>query len=110
MGYDGTYTAKKDMVIGILPIGYNDGLDRRLSGKGSVEIKKTVCPIIGRISMNLTTIDIDKVKNPTTGQKAIVFSDNPDNPNSIQSAALICETTPYVLMVNLDSSTKRIIV
>jgi alanine racemase len=32
-GYDETFTAKKDMIIGILPIGYNDGLDRRFSNK-----------------------------------------------------------------------------
>lgn len=110
VGYDGTYEAKKDMIIGILPLGYNDGLDRRLSSKGVVLVDGTFCSIIGRISMNLTTIYIDKVNNPTIGQEVVVYSDNSDDLNSIQNAASVCGTTPYVLLVNLDSSTKRIIV
>lgn len=36
VGYDGTYTATKSMKIGVLPMGYHDGMDRRLSGVGMV--------------------------------------------------------------------------
>ena len=36
VGYDGTYIAEKSMKIGVLPIGYHDGMDRRLSGVGLV--------------------------------------------------------------------------
>ena len=46
------------MKIGVLPLGYNDGLDRRLSGIGLVSMDGVTCPIIGRVSMNLTTIDL----------------------------------------------------
>lgn len=58
VGYDGTFTAREDMKIGILPLGYHDGMDRRLSGIGLVSINGVACPIIGRVSMNLTTIDL----------------------------------------------------
>lgn len=61
VGYDGTFEAEKAMKIGILPIGYHDGMDRRLSNRGLVGIADTTCPIIGRVSMNLTAIDISHI-------------------------------------------------
>lgn len=103
LGYDGTYTAKKDMVIGILPIGYYDGVDRRLSNKGVCFVDNTECPILGRVSMNLNIIDLSKVPNPKAGQEVIVYSD-------ISKDAKICKTIPYDLLVNLAETTKRIIV
>ncbi len=109
-GYDGTYKAKKDLTIGILPIGYNDGVDRRLSNKGVVTIDGISCPIIGRVSMNITTIDISLIKNPTTGKEILVYSNNPTDPNSIINCAKICNTITYVLLVDLESSIKRIII
>lgn len=107
VGYDFTFTADKDMVIGILPIGYNDGVDRRLSNKGVVLIDNTYCPIIGRVSMNITTIDLSKVKNPYVNQEVIVFSCNPLSKNSIVNAAKTCNILPHELLVHLSESIKR---
>ena len=110
VGYGGTFLAKKEIIIGILPIGYYDGLDRRLSNKGYVKIDNIFCKIIGKVSMNITTIDISKVKNPYIGQEVIVYSSNPQDKNSISNNAKICNTIPYELLVNLASSTRRIMV
>lgn len=110
IGYDGTYIAKQNMLIGILPIGYYDGVDRGLSNKGIVIIDNKVCPIIGRVSMNLTTIDLSKVENPMVGQQIIVYSNKKQDKNSIESVAKICRKIPYEILVNLASSTKRVVV
>lgn len=110
VGYDGTYTAKRNMLIGILPIGYYDGVDRGLSNKGIVIIDNKVCPIIGRVSMNLTTIDLSKVKNPMADQQVAVYSNNKQDKNSIENIAKICKKIPYEIFVNLAASTKRVIV
>lgn len=107
VGYDGTFTAKKDTTVGILPIGYYDGVDRRLSSKGLVLIGDIECPILGRVSMNLTAVDITQVTQPKIGQEVVIFSDNPVDKNSIEKAAKTCETIPYDLLVHLASSTKR---
>lgn len=109
VGYDFTFTASENMRIGILPLGYYDGVDRRLSNKGSVLIANTLCPIIGRVSMNLTTIDISAVKDPQVGERVIIYSDNPGDKNSISHAATLSETIPYDIMVGLASSTKRVV-
>lgn len=107
IGYDGTYQAKKDMVIGVLPLGYNDGVDRRLSNQGVVLVGKVVCPIIGRISMNVTTIDLTQVKRPWVGQEVVVFSSNREDPNSIENIAKLCQTLPHDILVGLDPSIRR---
>lgn len=110
VGYSGTFTAKKEMLLGVLPLGYYDGLDRRLSNKGSVLVNGTICPIIGRVSMNITTVDLSKLDNPYIGQEVIVYSDNPKDPNSIENAAKLCKTIPYVILVHLAASIKRVII
>lgn len=107
VGYDFTFTAKKDMIIGILPIGYNDGVDRRLSNKGVVLINNTYSPIIGRISMNITTIDLSKVKNPFINQEVTVYSNNRYHKNSFVNAAKTCNTLPHELLVHLSESIRR---
>jgi len=110
VGYDFTFTARKDMTIGILPYGYYDGLDRRLSNKGVVSINGTLCPIIGRISMNITTIDVSKVANPRVGQDVVIYSNNSEEKNSINNAANLAGTISYDLLVHLAESTKRVLV
>ena len=109
VGYDRTYKAKKDTIIGIIPAGYYDGVNRGLSNKGFVKIKNIFCPIIGRVSMNMTTVDLSKTY-AKIGDEVIIYSDNPQNKNSVENAAKICKKIPYEILVNLAESTKRIIV
>lgn len=58
VGYGGTYKANRPMRIGVLPVGYYDGLDRRAASQGFVVIRGSRCPIIGRICMNMCMVDI----------------------------------------------------
>lgn len=110
VGYDFTYTSLRSRISGLLPIGYNDGFDRRLSNKGFVLINNVKCSIIGKISMNLSMIDISKIKSPKIGLEVVIFSENPKDPNSIQNAAKFCQTTAYDLLVRLNPSIIRRVV
>lgn len=107
VGYGGTYKVKKDIKLGILPIGYNDGVDRRLSNAGFVQVDSIFCPIIGRVSMNITAIDLSKVKNPKAGQIVTIFSASPAATNSVENAAQTCKTNPYDLLVHLSPISLR---
>ncbi len=107
VGYSETYIAKKDMQIGILPIGYNDGVDRRLSNKGTVLVRGKKCPIIGMISMNVTTIDLSNIEKPSVGEEVVIFSNNPKDINSFESSAKLCGTIPLDLLVHLNPATRR---
>lgn len=110
IGYNATYTAPKDMKIGILPIGYSDGIDRRLSNKGVVKIENTFCPIIGRISMNITTIDLTSIPDVVVGKEVTIFSDNNNEPNSVENVAKICDTISYTILVGINPFMRRTIV
>lgn len=109
VGYNETFTAGKHLRTAVLPIGYNDGVDRRLSNKGVMTINGVECPIIGLISMNLTTIDVSNVPDVQAGQEVVVFSDIQSDPNSINNAAKRCETIPLELLIHLNPTTRRII-
>ncbi len=108
LGYDFTFTAKKNMKIAVLPIGYFDGIDRRLSNNGVVSIKKKYCQIIGRVSMNITVVDISNIKDVRVGDQVIIFSNNRDDKNSIENASKI--TIPYDFLVHLSPLIKRVFV
>ncbi|HEX8965896.1 MAG TPA: alanine racemase [Patescibacteria group bacterium] len=109
VGYDFTFTAKKNMKLGVLPIGYYDGINRKLSNKGFVYLNNTKCPIIGRVSMNITTVDISKVKYPKIGQKVIIFSNEKNKENVISKIAVTSKTIPYEILVNLAASIERVV-
>ena len=70
VGYGLTYTVKKPSLAAILPVGYNDGVDRRLSNQGRVWVNGSACPMIGRVSMNITTVDVTGLKNVKVGAEA----------------------------------------
>lgn len=110
IGYNCTFTAEKPMTIGLLPLGYYDGVDRRLSNKGVVLVRNVPCRILGRVSMNMTTIDLTEVKGARLGDQVIVYSSNNNNPNSLIKAAQTASTIPYELLVHLAESIKRTIV
>ena len=85
VGYSRTFVAKRDSIIGVVPLGYADGFDRRLSNNGFVLINGKKAPIIGRICMDVFFVDltnIDNVKLSTevviigkSGKKQITFAD-----------------------------------
>lgn len=110
ISYGGTFTTKNMITIGIIPMGYYDGIDRRLSNKGIVILKGKECPIIGRVSMNLTIIDISKATNTRVGDEVTIINSNPHALNSLQQLSKLAQTIPYDLLVNLADSTRRTLV
>lgn len=112
-GYGNTFTATDDMIIATIPVGYYEGLDRRLSNIGSVSVgaEKTPCPIVGRISMNITVVDVTNVPDVSIGTPVTVISDDPDAPNSIVNMARACggQPIPYELATHIPSHLKRIV-
>jgi len=73
IGYGGTYTTKKRTKLAIIPVGYWDGYDRKLSNQGEVIIYDQKCPIRGRICMNLSMVDVTGIKKVKVGDKVILI-------------------------------------
>ncbi len=110
VGYSRTFVCKKDTVLGLVPAGYFEGVDRRLSNRGFFKIRKQFFPIVGRVSMNMTVIDITKLTNPKVGEKVIVYSANSSDKNSVKNASIQAETIPYEILVHIIPSLKRMVV
>lgn len=69
IGYGRTFQVKVDSKIAVLPVGYWEGYDRKLSNNSKVIINNQSVPIIGQISMNIMTIDITNVQDVYVGQE-----------------------------------------
>ncbi len=112
IGYDKTFkvTRLKGMKIGIVSVGYFDGIDINLSNKGFMLYKGKFCKIIGRVSMNIATIDLSDIKNPTIEDEILIYSSNHKDKNSIYNTSKIIGQNQYIILTHIQSLTKRVIV
>eukprot|EP00916_Digyalum_oweni_P001117 GHVL01002208.1.p1 GENE.GHVL01002208.1~~GHVL01002208.1.p1 ORF type:complete len:403 (+),score=101.70 GHVL01002208.1:123-1331(+) len=106
VGYNRSYIANDNKLIGILPIGYADGYLRSLSNKGIVYINNQPAPIIGRVSMDTITIDISNInKNDIfLGQSVEIIGDN----MNIDNIARIADTNSYEILTMLGNRYTRV--
>lgn len=110
VGYDRTYTTSHNTTIALLPIGYSDGYDKRLSNKGMVYFPhaQKFAPVIGRIAMNMTTIDISNIPDVQLGTEVILVGKQVEI-----SAATISDLTgcnnPREVTLSIHQSIQRIV-
>lgn len=95
ISYGCTYKPGDTSLIATLPIGYADGLSRSLSNKGHVTIKGERVPIVGRVCMDQTMIDISRVPHATTDDVVTIFGDPQDGCVSLDEVAHIMDTIHY---------------
>jgi len=108
VGYSATFTYKKPGVMATLPIGYSDGLDRKLSNTGRIWTKGVYCPFIGRVAMNFTTIDISGIsKKLVTNQSTIELLSSRVTADEI---AELTDTINYEVLSRINPNIPRIIV
>jgi len=106
VSYGCTYTAPKDMSIAAVPFGYYEGIDRGLSNLGSMEVNGSICPIVGRVCMNHTMINVTDI-DVNIGDEVVIYSDIQDSEVSFNEQAKKAGTIPYELMVRLSESVRR---
>ncbi|MCC8018337.1 MAG: alanine racemase [Rikenellaceae bacterium] len=106
VGYGRAGQAVDGMRTATLPIGYADGLNRRLGeGNWSVMVGGKPCPTVGRICMDTCMIDVTGV-DAAEGDEAVVFGSGPGN--SVGDMASALSTIPYEIMTGISSRVKRI--
>lgn len=110
VGYGLTFEASKPIKIASVPVGYFEGVDRRLSNLGSFKLGEAYCPILGKVSMNMTTIDVSDVNGVKLGEEVVVISANRGDKNSVANMAKLCGCTEYEILVHIPQSLRRIIV
>jgi alanine racemase len=105
VSYNGIFKADKKMRIGTIPVGYYEGLDRRLSNKWRVRVGDKYRQILGRICMNLSVIEVRKESQEFDEVEVIGLGEN-----SIIEMAKQLETLPYEVLVGLSESIRRVVV
>jgi alanine racemase len=104
VGYGCVDVSEKERIIAILPVGYADGLNRKLGNRrGSLFIKGAKAPLIGNICMDMCMADITGL-DAAEGDEAEIFGQN----ISINEIARLCETIPYEILTSIPGRVKRI--
>ncbi|AAU03529.1 alanine racemase [Rickettsia typhi] len=105
IGYNMTFTTKRDSIIATLPLGYADGFSRNFSNQGEVFINSRSVPIVGRVSMDLINIDVTDLPPSEVflGQEVEIIG-NYCTPDKIAS---IIGTVGYEVLTSLGSRYKR---
>ena len=112
LGYGCTYKADDDMIIGLVPIGYGDGYDRRLSNIGKMTIAGRPVSVVGRVSMDQTTVDLTELSQSglkvAAGTEVTIIGNVRDAHNSVESLAVQLQTIPYEIVTRLGQRIVRV--
>jgi len=103
VGYGGTFCAPGAMQIAILAYGYADGLPRSVEAKSFGWVGKTPTPVLGRVSMDLTVVDVSQVKKPLEIGDHIEFL-GPD----LDAFAQSCNGEAYEILTSISPRVKRV--
>ncbi len=109
VGYNATYEATKPVRIATVPIGYSEGIDRGLSNTGSMRVNGLSAPLAGRVSMNMSSLDITDIPHAAQGDTVIAISRNLQEQNSVAGMARQANTTPYVILTHIPQHLRRIV-
>ena len=111
VGYDGTYTMEKDGKLAIVSVGYGDGFPRLLSSRGYVVFRGKRVPIVGRISMDLTIIDVSEFRDDISfGEEVILLGGDSKEFVSVKELADRCETISYEIFCGISYRVPRVFV
>jgi alanine racemase len=110
IGYGGIQKAERPMRIAVLAAGYADGIPHRLSNRGSVIVKGKLAPIVGAVSMDLTTIDVTGCPEIQTGDAATLLGAEGNAAIDAQQMARIAGTISYSVLCGISARVKRVFV
>ncbi|SDE67458.1 alanine racemase [Paenibacillus sp. UNCCL117] len=107
VSYGLTYRTDKDSLVATLPIGYADGLSRRLSNNGFALVRGRRVPIIGRVCMDQTMIDVTSFPGLKAGEEATLFGASEGDRISIHEIAARMGTIPYEVVCLIGKRVPR---
>lgn len=107
LSYNGTFTTVRPSTIAVLPIGYADGLNRRLSSRARVVVRGCYAPIVGRITMNLTQIDVTDLSCVDPGDEVILLGSSGGLNVDAHEHASLAGTIPQEILCNLSQRVPR---
>jgi alanine racemase len=105
ISYGRTHTLRRDSTVAVLCAGYGDGIARACSNRGFVLIHGTRCPVLGRVTMDQTVVDITNVSGVQCGDEAVLVGRQGEAEISIAEFSAWSDSIPWE---TLCSVTKRV--
>jgi len=110
LGYGRTFSTRKDSVIATIPIGYQDGYSRALSNCGKVIVRNQFAPVVGRISMDWTIIDVTGIEGVKINDEVILIGNSKDLTIKTEELAEKTGTISYEITCGINRRVERIYV
>ncbi len=108
IGYGNTYVAAGEMRVGVVPLGYADGVPRALSNRGAFLVEGTRCPVIGRVAMNTTTIDVTDAQHARPGSSVTLIGQDGEHSVTADDWAAWAKTINYEIVARLPAHVPRV--
>lgn len=108
VSYEGTFITQRKTRVATLPMGYADGLSRKLSNIGHVLVKGKRAPIIGNVCMDMTMIDVTDIAGVEKGDEVVIIGKQQDQEITVREVANLCDTIPYEIFCNINQRVSRI--
>jgi len=107
LGYNQTFVTRRPSRIAVLPIGYADGFPRTLSNRGAALVRGRRAPIVGRVCMDLSLVDVTDIEGAQRGDAAVLFGRQGDAELPVSEMAEWQETIPYEVFTRLGKRVPR---
>lgn len=108
IGYGSSHTTTHDTRVAVVPVGYSDGLTRRLSNAGYLLVHGQRCPIVGPVNMNMVQIDVGHLVSAEPGDDVVLIGAQGDDEIGVHSFAEAQEVVDYEFMARLDKDIPRV--
>jgi alanine racemase len=108
LGYGNTFYTRQESLIATLPIGYEDGWRRALSNRGKVLVRGCYAPIVGRVSMDLTLIDVTEVPAVSLGDEVLLIGASQGQQIRAEEVAALTDTISYEVTCALTTRVTRV--
>jgi alanine racemase len=110
LSYNRQFTTDRDSVIAVLPVGYGDGLNRRLSNNMEVLVKGKRAPQVGTICMDLSLIDVTDIEGVQCQDEVVLFGQQENEIITVDEMAERCGTISYEILCNVSERVPRVYV
>jgi alanine racemase len=108
LGYGCTFETKRESLIGTIPIGYDDGFRRALSNRGKMIVRGHFAPVAGRVSMDMTLIDVTDVPNVAIDDYVTLLGSEGEAAITAEDLGELAETISYEITCGISSRVPRI--
>lgn len=108
IGYGTTFRTSRASLIATLPVGYADGYNRRLSNRGDVLVRGRRAPVVGRVSMDLLTIDVTDVAGASVGDEVVLLGSQESEVITVEEIASLIGTISYEVFCSVGARVPRV--